>query len=114
MTILVFSMHEKKLLDLLKKKKGFFEAILDLTETESELSVDNWISVLEQKKILLSCIDEIDDKLKPFQSSLHYLSQEILEELEVIKSIIHQIIHADDSNQKKRKKSLKLDETTID
>src|SRR5262245_25961396 len=78
------SIREEKLLHLQKKKKGFFEAMLDLSQEESELTVEEWIASLEQKKILLSCIEEIDAELMPFQQSLHDLSQEISEELEHI------------------------------
>ncbi|MCH9627334.1 MAG: hypothetical protein S4CHLAM2_09710 [Chlamydiales bacterium] len=102
-------MENEKLLHLLRKKKGFFETILDLTEEEQELPVSEWISVLEQKKILLSCIDEIDSELKPFQSALQHLSQEISEELESIRKVIRTILHLDTKNQNKRKQELKLD-----
>lgn len=100
-------MKEEKLLQLLRKKKGFFEAILDLTEEERELPVKQWISILEQKKILLSCIDDVDAELHPFRQSLHTLSQEISEELEHIRKIIKRILHLDAINQEKRKKELR-------
>lgn len=100
-------MQEKKLLTLLRKKKGFFEAILDLTSTEIELSVQDWVASLEQKKILLSCIDEIDEQLQPFQFALHNLSQEAAEELDGIKTVIQHILHLDTLNQEKRKRDLK-------
>lgn len=100
-------MKEEKLLYLLQKKKGFFEAILELTEEEAELAVHEWISALEQKKILLSCIEEIDAQIMPFKKSLHNLSQEITDELENIRSIIKRILHIDVSNQEKRKKELR-------
>jgi hypothetical protein len=100
-------MREEKLLHLLKKKRGFFEAILELTEEESELALPDWISALEQKKILLSCIEEIDAELMPFKQSLHNLSQEISDELENIRSVIKRILHIDVINQEKRKKELR-------
>src|SRR5690625_6390483 len=103
-------MHEEKLLHLLKKKKGFFETILDLTETEAELPVQEWISVLEQKKILLSCIDEVDDAIRPFQRTMHDLSQDVSEELESIRKVIRNILHLGSQNQLKRKQELKCDE----
>lgn len=99
-------MREEKLLLLLKKKKGFFEAILELSEEESELAVHDWISVLEQKKILLSCIEEIDAELMPFKQALHTLSDEISIELEHIRSVIKRILHLDIANQEKRRKEL--------
>jgi hypothetical protein len=100
-------MKEEKLLYLLQKKKGFFEAILELTEEESELSLQDWISALEQKKILLSCIEEIDAQIMPFKKSLHNLSQEITDELDHIRNIIKRILHIDVINQEKRKKELR-------
>lgn len=104
------NMHEEKLLHLLKKKKGFFETILDLTETEASLPVSEWICVLEQKKILLSCIDEIDVELQPFQRKLHDLSQEVSEELDNIRNVIKRILHLDNLNQQQRKQELKIDD----
>jgi hypothetical protein len=100
-------MKEQKLLHLLQKKKNFFEAILELSEDEHELSLQEWISVLEQKKILLSCIDEIDAELTLFRESLHDISQEIADELENIRTVIKRILHLDVINQEKRKKDLK-------
>lgn len=103
-------MHEEKLMHLLKKKKGFFETILDLTESEAELPVSEWIPVLEQKKIILSCIDEVDVELKPFQRALSDLSHEISEELDAIRHVIQNILQLDTLNQRKRKQELKVDE----
>lgn len=107
-------MKEEKLLHLLRKKKGFFETILDLTETEAHLPVQDWISVLEQKKILLSCIDEVDDEIRPFQRTMHDLSQEISDELESIRRVIQRILHIDSQNQVKRKQELKCDEGRVE
>lgn len=101
-------MQEEQLLHLLRKKKGFFEAILDLTQAEIELSLTEWISNLEQKKILLSCIEEIDQELTSFKDALHTLSQETTEELEHIRVIIRRILHLDTINQDKRKQELNL------
>lgn len=103
-------MHEAKLLLLLQKKKLFFESILDLTETEAHLPVDDWISVLQQKKILLSCIENVDAEMHPFQNTLSSLSQEVSELLEEIRQILRQILHLDSLNHQKRKEELKLHE----
>ena len=100
-------MREEKLLHLLRKKKGFFEAMLDVSEEESDMSVEAWIASLEQKKILLSCIEEIDAELMPFKQSLHDISQEITEELEHIRTVIKRILHLDGINQEKRKEQLR-------
>lgn len=103
-------MKEEKLLHLLKKKKGFFEAMLELTEMEGDLPVQEWISNLEQKKILLSCIDEVDGELTPYCQTMHILNQEITEELDYIRDVIKRILHLDALNMEKRKKELKHDE----
>lgn len=100
-------MSDDKLLHLLRKKRGFFEAILDLSEEEEALPVHDWISVLEQKKVLLSCIDEIDSELAPFKATLHNLSQEVTEELTKTRSIVKRILDMDSRNQNMRRRMLR-------
>ncbi len=102
-------MKEEKLITLLQKKKGFFESLLDLTESEKHLPFQEWVSTLEQKRVLLSCIDDIDAELQPFKSALHYLSQEVDEELNKIRKVIKQILHLDTLNQVQRKRELQPD-----
>ncbi len=99
-------MKEEKLLHLLQRKKGFFEAILEISEEEHRLPLHEWISALEQKKILLSCIEEIDAQILPFKQSLHDISQDVTEELDKIRGVIKKILHTDVINQEKRKKDL--------
>src|ERR1700722_2945500 len=99
-------MKEEKLLTLLQKKKGFFEAILELSEKESHLPLHEWIALLEQKKILLSCVDEIDRALLPYKASFHPISQEISEEIEQVRKVVERILHLDHQNQEKRKQEL--------
>lgn len=101
-------MKEEKLLQLLQQKKGFFEAILELTETEEQLALHEWVSTLEQKKILLSCIEEIDAQLLPYKQALHTLSQDIARELDEIRHVIARILHLDTQNQKNRKKDFEF------
>jgi hypothetical protein len=107
-------MKEEKLLHLLKKKKGFFEAMLDLSECESNMTIDEWVASLEQKKILLSCIEEIDAEMIPFKQSMHHISQEISEELEHIRNVIKRILHLDGINQEKRKDRLRAPSENAD
>lgn len=97
-------MKEKKLLNLLLKKKGFFEVIVELSEKEATLDLSHSLSVLEQKKILLSCIDEIDAEIDGYKDTFHNLSQEIHDELQNIKHVIERILHLDQRNREKRKK----------
>ncbi|MBS0624286.1 MAG: hypothetical protein JSS62_06685 [Verrucomicrobia bacterium] len=97
-------MTEKKLLGLLQQKRGFFEAILDLTEEETSLPVPEWISNLEQKKVLLSCIDELDEQMTPYKAKFADIVPEISEELEKIKDVVGRILHCDSLNLEYRKK----------
>lgn len=100
-------MRDEKLLVLLQKKKGFFEAILDLCHGEVNLPLQQWSSVLEQKKILLACIEEVDDEIALFKDSFHILSQEINDELDAIRKMIEKILHLDTHTTEKRKQMLK-------
>lgn len=99
-------MSEAKLLYLLKKKKGFFEAVLELSETEADVPLHEWLSILEQKKILLSCIEEIDAEIQHFKESFQILPHEVCEEIEAIRKVIQHILHLDTLNQEKRKQGL--------
>lgn len=101
-------MSEAKLLHLLQKKKGFFEAVLELSELEVDLPLHEWLSVLEQKKIILSCIEEIDNEIQHFKESFQSLPHEHSEEIESIRIVIRHILHLDTINQEKRKRELKL------
>lgn len=100
-------MKEQALLLLLKKKKGFFLSILDLTETETSLSTAELEKILRQKKILLSCIEKIDAQIREFR---HYFTpvipQDIQEELHEIREVITQILKTDKHNYAQRKKEL--------
>lgn len=100
-------MSETKLLSLLQKKRGLFETILDLTENEEHVSLDNWINVLEQKKILLSYVEKIDQELSPFSQKMAHFSQEMDEEIEETKRVIEKILQLDRVNLEKRKEKLK-------
>ncbi len=96
-------MSEERLIALLQKKKNFFEAILDLSEMEHVVSIQEWIGILEQKKILLSCIEEIDAELGDFRKSLTFLSQDVSDELDELRLVIEKILHLDAFNLSKRK-----------
>ncbi|AGT72767.1 hypothetical protein [Chlamydia trachomatis] len=101
-------MKESALLPLLKKKKGFFLSILDLTQVEASLSPENLIKVLRQKKTLLSCIEKVDHQIKKFRDSFSLaLPQEVQEELEEIRSVIQRILETDKKNYCIRKRELR-------
>lgn len=98
-------MNERTLLLLLKKKKGLFLAILDLTQTESSLTTAELEKVLQQKKILLACIERVDIQIREFRHTFtSVLPQDIQEELEEIREVITCILNTDKLNyiQKKR------------
>ncbi|NGX61062.1 MAG: hypothetical protein K940chlam9_00541 [Chlamydiae bacterium] len=101
-------MSEHRFLELLQQKKGFFEVVLELTQEEGNLPIKEWLSVLEQKKILLSCIEEVDEKLEPFQAAYPILPQEIGDELSTIRKVVQEILHIDEKNQEMRKKELRF------
>lgn len=100
-------MSEKHLISLLQRKRGYFETLLELAEHEQMLPLQDWISVLEQKKVILSCIDEIDEQLAPFKERFSHLSHEMHEELESMKQLVKKILFLDSRNQEKRKEMLK-------
>jgi predicted component of type VI protein secretion system len=102
-------MSEKRLLGLLQRKRGYFEALLDLAEEEASLDFSDWMSILEQKKILLSCIEDIDTELEPFRASFQILSHEMQEELDSMRSLVKQLLFLDTQNQKERKHLLQKD-----
>lgn len=86
-------MKEEKILHLLRKKRGFFETILELSSEEKSLPVDDLLSVLRQKKILLTCIEKVDEELSLFKGSMEMLSQEICEEFDEMKKVMEKILH---------------------
>lgn len=104
-------MKEEKLLQLLKKKRGFFEAILELSTSEPSLSLEEWVQSLKQKKVLLSCVEKVDEELKNFKDAFENISQELGEEIDKIKDVIQEILYLDTINSSSRKKSLKANET---
>ncbi|WP_213358056.1 hypothetical protein [Chlamydiifrater phoenicopteri] len=102
-------MDEESPLHLLKKKKGFFSAILKLTEVESSLSLSDLEQSLRQKRILLSCIKRVDEKLEPFQSYLKEApSIEIYKELTEIRLLIEKVLSLDETHYTQRRLSIDL------
>ncbi|ANH78383.1 hypothetical protein [Candidatus Chlamydia sanziniae] len=100
-------MNEEALLFLLQKKKGLFLAILDLTKTEYALTPVELEKVLQQKKILLACIEKIDHQIKDFRHAfVSVLPQDIQEELTHIRKVITQILKTDKLNYAHKKKEL--------
>lgn len=99
-------MQEPSILSLLQKKKKFFLAILNLTQTEDRLPLKHLQSILKQKKTLLSCIQNVDQQLKRLAPSLP-LTDDSREELANIRSIIETILEIDKKNYIQRQAELK-------
>ncbi|SCA63675.1 Uncharacterized protein SCG7086_AZ_00100 [Chlamydiales bacterium SCGC AG-110-P3] len=63
----------QKLLALLLKEQGYYQAIYDITEDEHGRLVrgrplNEVMGLLKKKKILVTCIDEIDNMLAPLRN----------------------------------------------
>lgn len=99
-------MKEDKLISLLQKKRGFFEAILELSTLQKNISIQEWISILEQKKTLVTCIEAVDEELKVFSSQFSTLPQDVHEELDAIRSLVNEIKILDQNHIAKRKRDL--------
>ncbi len=96
-------MKEEELLELLQKKRGFFEAILELTHVERTLSAERLAGHLREKQLLLSCIDAIDSELDRFAMSFYSVSQDVTDELDEIKRIALQVLSAQESPSKEKR-----------
>ncbi|SCA58955.1 Uncharacterized protein AB751O23_BK_00030 [Chlamydiales bacterium SCGC AB-751-O23] len=108
-------MNEEKdsfLLKILKKKEGYYKAILELAEEEhSKLErrrpIPEIVSLMKKKQILLSCIEECDEEILPLKEEWGKskkaqapFAKEIQEELGVLDLLIREILGLDDINRK--------------
>lgn len=103
---------ENQLLSILKKKEGYYKAILELAEEEhSKLKrnrpIPEVVSLMKKKQILLSCIEECDEAIKPLKeewgrnkNSATLLANEIKDQLGTLDLLIREILGLDDSNRK--------------
>jgi hypothetical protein len=103
---------EEILYRLLKKEQGYYDAILELTESESEILSNKkaptaLTSVIKKKNVLFSCIDEIESAINPLkklwkskskETDPHYLL--VKRELHSLDKLLQKIIQMDQSNQK--------------
>lgn len=95
-------------LSLLRKRKKFFLAILDLTQQEASLSSAQLHSVLKQKKTLLACVQRIDNQIKQTLSYFpNPLPDAFQQEVILTKSIIQKILEIDKKNYLQRQLELK-------
>ena len=100
-------MKEESLLSLLRKKRIFFETIHELTQHEPALPLKQWVASLKKKKMLLTHIEKIDSQLSLFQDQMPHLSQDMIEELEQMQSLIHSIRTLDLQILRSKKSSFK-------
>lgn len=103
---------EEVLYHLLKKEHGYYKAIFEITRQENEkLNLNQSIldikPLLKKKKILLSCISEIENALTPlkkyWQSKTDrsdFFSELIKQELEGLNKLLKEILQMDLLSQK--------------
>lgn len=109
----IYSMSKEEILfHLLKKEHGYYKAIYDLTKEEQErLSLNPSISdikpLLKKKKVLLSCIGEIEFALTPLKKYWQekkerndFISEQILEQLGALNQLLREIMQMDLLSQK--------------
>ena len=100
-------------LDLLKKKRGFYAAILELTQDEykkfqANRPLNEIRPLLNQKKVLLACINALEAELIPFKSEIQATLQNlenpsakvIQETINDLSSTLDEILRLDTLNQK--------------
>lgn len=103
---------EELLLQLLKKEHGYYKSIQDIATKENEIlntnqPISDLRSLLKKKKILLSCISEIEVAMAPLKKywqgkSDHsdHTSQGIREELNSLGKLLKNILQLDLLSQK--------------
>ena len=59
-------MTDDDIADLLKKEFGYYKVVLELSLEEQSASVNR------KKKIIMSCIQDIENQIKPFKKNLQH------------------------------------------
>lgn len=109
----IFNMSKEEVLfHLLKKEHGYYKAIMEITRQEHE-QLENCQSIvdikplLKKKKILLSCISEIETALAPLKrywqtktDRSDYFSIQIKRELDDLNKLLKEILQVDLLSQK--------------
>lgn len=109
----IYNMSKEEVLhQLLKKEYGYYKAILEITHDEHEkltsgLTTGSMQPLLKKKKILLSCIHEIEAAMLPLKkywqtkvSRSDPVSIQIQEELISLNKLLKEILQLDLVNQK--------------
>lgn len=103
---------EEILYRLLKKEQGYYDAIFELTQVETDLlkkkkDPKTLTSVIKKKKVLFSCIDEIETAISPLKKLWKSKSKEadphfllVKRELHSLDELLKKILQMDQSNQK--------------
>lgn len=111
------ALHSLK--SLLEKQCGFYRVVLELSRNEYEkfssfCSLNEIIPIMKKKKILLSCIDEIEEEIGPikekwwnYSCDLSESSPAVAEILSEIESLVAEVLAIDEVNQKFLSKYMK-------
>ena len=97
---------------LLKKERGYYDAILEQLELERGIldnkgSISALTTLNRKKQLLFTCIEEIEAAIHPLkklwhsesnQKDLHF--QRVKEELEALDILLKKILQEDQANQK--------------
>lgn len=63
-------MTDEDIADILQKELGYYKVILELSLEEQ--SSQNTDSINRKKKIIMSCIHDLEDQIKPFKKNLQH------------------------------------------
>jgi len=116
------SMPKAKILyHLLLKEKGYYEAILEITKQEhrkftNERPFEEIMPLFKKKKILLACIDEIEEALQPIkrwwadeeQDPHDPWTTQAKEQIEQIEIVMQEVLSLDQRNQQMCQSLLKM------
>jgi hypothetical protein len=109
---------EEILYKLLKKEIGYYKAILELTEQENgaltrERPIREITTLMKKRKVLLNCVDEIDQALRPVKNLWvknkdpnSPFAPKVEEKLVQLSETIGEILSLDNENQQLLKQAL--------
>lgn len=118
--------NEEVLYHLLKKEHGYYKAILNLTHNEHEKLITNQNPnqihpILKKKKVLLSCIRDIEAAIGPLKNFWEnksdrsaFSSIKISDELSALNLLLKEILQLDLVNQKLLKNQLNMLQAKMD
>ncbi len=109
---------EEMLYQLLRKERGYYKAIQEIGKEEyekltSHAPLSDLKPLLKKKKIILSCISEIEASMRPLKNywqakidKSDSISQKIKEELDILNKLLREILQLDLLSQKMMEKHL--------